>query len=79
MSMYSTLRIFFCSCSGSGYIPSAANKDGSLAVAAGTAAGIEGPVGVELVVTMIGAAGKAVAGGGGMPVAGREGVAVLVL
>ena len=84
MSTYSRLRIFFLSCSGSGHIPSAANKDGSLAVAAGTAGGIEGPIGVELVVAMIGAAGIAVAGGigiavaggGGMDVAGGGGVAV---
>ena len=75
MSTYSRLRIFFLSCSGSGHIPSAANKDGSLAVAAGTAGGIEGPIGVELVVAMMGAAGIAVAGGG-MDVAGGGGVAV---
>ena len=76
MSTYSRLRIFFRSCSGSGHIPSAANKDGSLAVAAGTVGGIEGPVGVELVVAMIGAAGIAVAGGRGIAVAGRDGMAV---
>ena len=71
MSTQSRLGIFFCSCSGSGHVPSAANKDGSLKVIAG----IEGPVRVE-VVAMIGAAGIAVAGRGAWQL--LEGLAVFV-
>lgn len=52
---------------------SAANRDGSLVDTAGTAAGIKGTIGVELVVALVGAAGIAVSGMGGIVAAGWSG------